>query len=96
MLLLLALACAEPPGPATSGSRSAELATRAGEVGRKANVLAERTRDLEGLFDELRAAPPEQRDAVRARIHQRAQELFAEAEGLQGEVARIETAAQVY
>lgn len=96
MLLVLLLACPEPAGPAASGSRSADLAVRAGEVGREAAGLAERTRELEGLFDELRAAPPEGKDAIRARIHARALELRAEAEALQGDVQRIEAGAQVY
>ena len=89
-------ACAPSPRPAPEGSRSAELATRAGEVARRAEVLAERTRELEGLYDELRAAPEVDRPAIRARARDRAEQLRLEAEDLQREVARIEQGAQVY
>lgn len=97
MFWLLALvACPAPSGPATTGSRSADLALRAGEVSRRADVLAERTRALEGLFDELREAPPEAREAIRVRIQEQAEALGAEAEALRGEVVAIEDAARVW
>jgi hypothetical protein len=96
-LLLLLLACPAPdPGAAPTGSRSAELAQRAAEVGRRADVLAERTREIEGLYDALRAAPFEQRAALRARIRERAEALRDEAVALEDEVERIERSAQVY
>ncbi|MDP2308203.1 MAG: hypothetical protein Q8P18_19440 [Pseudomonadota bacterium] len=97
MLWLLALlACLAPSGPATTGSRSADLALRASEVSRRADVLAERTRTLEGLFDELRAAPPAQREETRARIQAQAEGLRVEAEALRDEVVAIEAAAEVW
>lgn len=97
MLWLLALlACPAPSGPATTGSRSADLALRAGEVGRRADVLAERSRALEGLFDELREAPPEGQEAIRVRIQAQAEALQVEAKALQAEVMDIEGAARVW
>jgi hypothetical protein len=94
--LLALLACSAPPGPATTGSRSADLALRAGEVGRRADVLAERSRALEGLFDELREAPPEAREAIRVQIQTQAEALEIEAEALRTEVVDIEGAARVW
>jgi hypothetical protein len=94
--LVLLFACATPTGPAAADSRSAVLAQRAGEVGRRADLLAAHTRDLEGLFDELRAAPPEGREAVRVRILARSHELRDEAHTLRDEVTAIEEAARVY
>ncbi|MDP2313271.1 MAG: hypothetical protein Q8P41_10225 [Pseudomonadota bacterium] len=94
--LLLLLACPPPAGPATTGSRSADLALRAGEVGRRADVLAERTRTLEGLFDDLRAAPPDAREPIRASIEVQAEALKVEAESIRDEVVAIEDAARVW
>lgn len=94
--LLFLLACPSETGPAPSGSRSAALAQRAADVGQRAAVLAERTRTLEGLFDELRAAPPEGREPVRAQIQAISAELQLEARAIRDEVAAIEEAAQVY
>jgi hypothetical protein len=97
VLLLLALACAAPDaGPAPAGSRSADLAQRVANVGTRSEQLAARTRELEGLFDELRAATPEGREAVKARIRERAQGLADEADAIREEVVRIETSARVY
>lgn len=95
-MLLWLLACASETGPAPSGSRSAELALRAGEVGRRADALAERTRELEGLFDQLRATPPGEREAIRARVQEVAAELKTEAVALQDEVEGIEADARVW
>jgi hypothetical protein len=94
--LLLLLACPSASGPAPTGSRSSDLAQRTAEVGRRADVLAERTRALEGLFDELRAAPPGAREQVRAEIQQTAVGLSEEAEAIRDEVEAIEAAARVW
>ncbi|MFN7145140.1 MAG: hypothetical protein ACK4YP_15290 [Myxococcota bacterium] len=96
MLLLLLIACATPSGPASTGSRSAVLAQRAAEVSRRADTLAERTRHLEGMFDELRAAPADAREPIRARIAATADELSEEARALRDEVVSIEEDARVY
>ena len=98
MLFLVLVACAPSgdPGPAPSGSRSAALAQEAAEVSRRADALAERARDLEGLFDELRAAPVGTRGPIRDRIRERAAELQEEARALRDEVAAIEARARVY
>ncbi len=95
-MLLFLLACPDPAGPAASGSRSSDLALRAGEVSRRADALAESTRDLEGLFDELRAAKGAAREPVRERIQLRAREIQEEAHQLRDEVVAIEDAARVY
>lgn len=95
-MLLLLLACPDPSGPAATGSRSAELAQRAGEVSRQADTLAEATRDLEGLFDELRAAKGADREPIREKIQVRAKELQERAHALRDEVVAIEEAARVY
>jgi hypothetical protein len=89
-------ACVDGPGPAPSGSRSAELSQRAAEVSRRADALAEATRELEGLYDELHAAPDDQKPAIREAIHTRALRLRDQADALQTEVERIETSALVY
>ena len=98
MLFALLVACAASgdPGPAPSGSRSADLAQRAAEVSRRADALAERTRDLEGMFDELRAAPEGTRGPIRDRIRARAAELQEESRALRDEVEAIEAAARVW
>lgn len=96
-LLLLLLACHLPDaGSAPTGSRSAELAQRAAEVGRRADVLAQRTREIEGLYDALRAAPVADRPALRVQIRERAEALRDEAAAIEEEVERIERSAQVY
>jgi hypothetical protein len=94
--LLLLVACPSPTGPAPSGSRSAALAEQAAAVSRDAEVLANHTRDLEGLFDEMRAAGPGEREAVRARIAARAADLQEEAHALGDQVTAIEEGARVY
>lgn len=96
LLLLLLAACGAPPGAAPTGSRSADLATRAGDVSRRAEILAQHTRELEGLFDSLRAAPEEEKTALKERIHARALELREEAQALRDDVVRIEAGAQIY
>jgi hypothetical protein len=92
----LLVACADGPGPAPSGSRSAELAQRAGDVSRRAEALAEATRELEGLYDALRAAPDDEKPAIRAAIHARALVLRDHADALRDEAERIETSALIY
>ena len=93
--LLLLLAC-QGPTPAPSGSRSADLSVRAGEVARQSEVLARRTKELEGLFDTLRSAPVERRPALRQQIREHAVQLREESGALQEEVRRIEQSAQIY
>lgn len=95
-MLLLLLACPDPTGPAATGSRSADLALRAGEVGRRADALAESTRNLEGLFDRLRAAPAVEQEGARSEIRARALEIQTEAHALQDEVGAIEAGARAY
>ncbi len=85
-----------PVAPAAVGTRSAALAQRAGEVARLADLLAAHTRELEGMFDQLRAATPVEREAIRLRIQARADALREEALVLRDEVVAIEAAAEVY
>ena len=93
--LLVLLACGGAT-PAPTGSRSADLSLRAGEVARQSEVLAHRTKELEGLFDTLRAAPVEDRPALRQQIRDHARQLREESDALQEEVRRIEQSAQIY
>lgn len=98
LLFVLAFAggCSPAPHAAPAGSRSADLSTRTGEVARRADVLAERTRELEGLYDALRAAPEADKARIRGEIRDRADALKEEAEALRDEVTRIEEGARVY
>ncbi|MFZ5481316.1 MAG: hypothetical protein ACOZNI_31440 [Myxococcota bacterium] len=89
-------ACVDGPTAAKSGSRSADLSIRAGEVSRRADALANATRELEGLYDQLRAAPDAEKPAIRETIHARARTLRDEALALQEEVERIERSGQVF
>lgn len=95
--MLLLLACTpDPPGPASPGSRSAELASRAGEVGRRAAALAGRIQEIEGDVDRWREAPPEQRAAIEASIRERALDAQIEARALQDEVLVLEAGARAW
>lgn len=96
VFLLLVLACYRPTGPAPTGSASAVLAGQAAEVGRKAALLAEHSKSIEGWIDEWRAAPVEQQSEIEQKIQVRAVELKAEAEALQAEVHDIEAQAEVW
>ena len=96
LLLALLLGCPSPPGPAPAGSRSAELAARAGDVARRAELLAARTGEIEGWMDEWRAADPTRRGEIEAEIRARAAEVQGEAEDLQRMVQAIEAGAEAY
>ncbi len=96
MLLLLILACYRPTGPAPSGSPSAVLAGQTAEVGRKAAVLSQHCKEIEGWIDDWRAAPPEKRAEIEQKIQKRAGELKTEAEALQADERDLEDQARVW
>lgn len=97
MFLALLLACPpSAPGPAPSGTPSAALSVRVGELSRRARDVAARAEDLEGKLDELRAAPAAEREQRVAWVRAEAtaiRELSAE---IEAEVRAIEASAQVY
>lgn len=92
----LLLACVREPGPAPAGTRSAELATRAADIAQRSKELAAHAQDLEGWFDELRVAPPDQQEAILAKIRERAAELKVRSEELRDDVILIEQGAEIY
>lgn len=92
--MLLLLACADLPD--RDPPPSARLAARAGVLSREAEALAVEVSDLDGLFDRLRVAPPEERAALVKEIRERSAEVKAKASELRDDVADLEAAAQVY
>lgn len=94
--LTLLLACPRETAPAPVGSRSGELALHAGDVARRAQVLAARTEEIEGWMDEWRGADPARREEIVAEIRVRAAEVHAEAVDLQGVVEAMEAGAQAW
>ena len=96
LLYVLPGGCTPDPGPATTGSRSALLASRAGEVARQADRVAAHAASIEGLIDEWRAADPEQRGELAARIRAEAQAIQDEARDVQAQVRGIEDGARVW
>lgn len=89
-------ACTPEPGPAATGSRSALLSSRSGEVAREADRVAEHAAAIEGMIDEWRAAPPEQRAEIAARIQAEARRMQDEAHDVQAQVRGIEDGAHVW
>ncbi len=89
-------ACAPAVAPAPSGSRSAELANRAAEIATRANAISVHAGEMEGWFDELRTARPENQADIVRRIRARAVELRDEAAELRTDVGIIEDGAQAY
>ncbi len=97
MLLALLLACPpSAPGPAPSGTPSAALSIRAGEVAKRARDVAARAEDLEGKFDELRAAPEAERAERVAWVRAEAKAIHELSVEIEAEVRAIEASAQVY
>ena len=95
--MLLLLACSPDPGSAPPGSRSAELASRAGVVAREAEAVGLRAQELEGIFDELRAAPtPEARAALIADLRARSKDVAEQARQVRDDVGAIEAGAEVF
>lgn len=95
-MLLFLLACARPPDAPDPTSPSAVLATRTGTLGREAAALAVDLQGLEGLFDQVKTAPPEERARLVEEIRTRATAARIEAVKLRDEVADIEAGAEVY
>ena len=94
--LTVFLACSRETPPAPAGSRSAELAAHAGDVGRRAQVLAARTEEIEGWMDEWREADPARRRALEQEIRVRTEEVRQEALDLQEVVQAIEAGAEAW
>lgn len=95
-MLWLLVACARPPDAPDPASPSAVLATRTGTLGRQAAALSVELQDMEGLFDQVRTAPPEERARIVEDIRTRAAAARVQAVKLRDAVADIEAAAQVY
>jgi hypothetical protein len=93
---LLLLACAQVPDAPDPSSPSAILATRTGTVGRRAAELSVELKELEGAFDQVKLAPPEERERLVQDIRTRASAARVKAIQLRDEVADIEAAAEVY
>ncbi len=89
------LSCARE-APAAPGSRSAVLAEQTGRLGERAAVLAEQAQGLEGQFDALRAAAPEDRAAIRAAIRAEALAIREESGRIAMQVRQMEAAAPVH
>lgn len=96
MLILLALACHPPQGPAPSGSPSALLASQVAEVGRRSALLSAHSHAIDGAMDAWRAASPAERPAIEAQIRDAALGLQAEAAALQADVQDIEEQARAW
>ncbi len=96
VLILLALACYQPPGPAPSGSPSALLASQVAEVGRKSALLSAHSNEIDGAIDAWRAASPAERPAIEAHIRESAEGLRTEAAALEAEVHDIEEQARAW
>ena len=90
------LACARAPDAPDPSSPSAVLATRAGTLGRESATLAVDLQGLEGLFDQVKVAQPEERARLMDEIRTRATAARIEAVKLRDEVADIEAGAEVY
>lgn len=94
VLLLLACAPATPaPDPA---SPSAKLATRVGAIGRQAATLDVELQNLEGEFDAIKTAPPEERERLAADLRARATAAREQAVKLRDAVSDVEAGAEVY
>jgi hypothetical protein len=95
--MVLLLACAPQPTSAAPGSRSAELASRAGMVARQAEAVGLRAQELEGIFDQLRATPAlEARAALIADLRARSEEVLEQARRVRDDVTAIEAGAEVF
>lgn len=93
MLLLLWSCTSSAPQPE---SRAGVLANHAALLGQKASELAQEAEALEGRFDAYRAAPPEERDRIKAEITEKSIELRERAQALAEESRQIEAATVVY
>ena len=96
VLILLTLACYQPPGPAPGGSASALLASQVAEIGRRTELLAAHSREIDGAADAWRAATPERRAVLEGQLRERALHLQAEAAALRAQVNDVEEQARVW
>lgn len=94
-MLLVLVACATDPGPATAGSRSAELAAEAAQIAVETRELERMSHDLDGWVDQWRLAPEAERATIEGLIQERAYDLQDRALRVQARVTRLEAAARV-